>query len=149
MRVVFGEPDAGWLPVSIFCDAGNLSFDASHIYPSLETLITSLHALLVANETRSVIWNTEPTEYEFQFARNTESITLAVWEYADIRRTQSDGDLLLTEVASYRQIALPFWRALRGLQGQYNAAEWRWRREFPVKSLEQWTLSLQEQGLIA
>ncbi len=151
MRVVFGEPEAGWLPVSISCDTGNLSFDASDIYPSLEMLITSLHALLLANEARTMIWNLEPAEYEFQFARNAENITLIVWEYADSRRSQSDGNLRLTTVCSYAQAALPFWRAIRGLQGRYNESEWqgRWSREFPVQSLEQWTLSLREQGLIA
>lgn len=142
LRVNFGVADSGSLPVMLTATNQQLTFVASYIpYDSLNDLVASLTVLLNADGSTSVIWNTEPTEYDFLFTAKENEITLTVTEFPSARRTSHAGSIVFTVQASRRELVLIFWRALRNLRTQ-QAFEQHWKREFPDAAMEQLTAKL-------
>lgn len=151
MRVSFGEPNSGGLTVELSDDETGVSFFASYVYACLETLVKALYLVLVADGMETVVWFAEPIEYEMRFARKGDIVSLTVLEYPDHLRPMGGGTQLLYLSGNYQQIALPFWRALRGIQGRCSSKEWEreWGRPFPVEDMSKWTVALVEQGVVA
>ncbi len=126
LQVRFGTADNGSLPVTLTTIDQQLTFIASYIpYDSLGNLVASLTGLLNVDGSTSVIWNTEPTEYDFLFMAKGNEITLSVVEFPSARRTRDGGRVVLTPHASRQGLVLGFWRALRGLQTD-EAFEQHW-----------------------
>ncbi len=125
VRITFGEPQSGMLPIVLLGSGTEISFTGSFIYPSLYNLVVSLHTLLIADGTRIIVWLDEPFEYEMQFSRAGDQISLIVQEFPDNRRIMTNIHSILSLSGSYEQVALPFWRAMRCLQGRYNEIKWK------------------------
>ena len=87
-----------------------------------------------------VVWNEEPIESEFRFRRNGELVSLEVLEFPDHRRVLQPASRFDFQ-GSYEEVALPFWRALRDLQGRFSGEELaaRWHRSFPTSDLDDLT----------
>jgi len=60
------------------------------------------------------------------------------------RRIARSGEKELEITGSYEEICVPFWRALRSLQGRFSAEELdaRWHRPFPWKDIDQLTSAI-------
>jgi hypothetical protein len=94
-----------------------------------------------------IIWNEEPAETEIRFIRLKDEVRMEVWCFVDHRREFDRGDRVLTAAGSYQQICLPFWRALRSLQGRFSPEQLdaRWHRSFPGREIEFLTRAIKEE----
>ncbi len=151
LKVKFGEPEAGWLPVEFFSNSADVSFGISYIISDLRRFVEAVHALSFAEGSQEALWYAEPTEYELRFCRDNEIVRFQIVEYPDGGRAGEGGLVLLDVSGAYAEIALPIWRALRELQGRYTETEFaeRWKSPFPIDALNKWTDALQERGLLA
>ena len=152
MKIEFGEPRHGWISVCIECGGRAIEFDASYIYPSFWELISALHVLATTSCERTANWALEPAEFEMRFERNqTGDLTFWLTEFADDRRLSTSAYSRLKYSGSYVDVCVPFWRALRGIQGRYSPEEWagRWMGAFPYAELDGLTTMLRERGIIA
>jgi hypothetical protein len=64
----------------------------------------------------------------------------------DYRREPGRGEKEFEVSGSYGEICLPFWRALRSLQGRFSADELaaRWHRPFPWKEIDLLTKAIKD-----
>lgn len=141
LRVRFGDPHAGWFPVEIVAGPVSIAFRASYVYASIYNLIAALRLLLAGQGESIVTWTSEPVEYEMRFLRDNDTITLTILEYPDSRRLLNGGQVLLNISGTYAEVALPLWRAVRGVQGRWSLTEWRehYHSPFPSDEMEKLT----------
>lgn len=144
LSVTFGDPEFGWIDVTVQADTQRLNFEASDIYNAFFPLVDTLHQLYLACDERVVGWTVEPTEYDMHFVRAGELITLDVMCWPDSSRSSFHQNKVFSVGGSYTEICPPFWRALRGLQGRFSAAELenRWQNLFPHRELNLLTAAL-------
>lgn len=139
LRVNFGKPAYGWIRITLQHGERSLGFSASYIYNSLFPLVEALLRLKDTSGEANVAWQCEPVEYEFRFVRQCDRITLQVLLFPNPRRSIFDApEPELSIAGDYGEICLPFWRALRQLQGRFPEQEWEthWQRPFPTRELE-------------
>lgn len=145
LKVSFGEPAHGWIEVTLQYGEASLGFSASYVYNGFFPLAEALLRLQDASGEVTVAWQCEPAEYEFQFARHDDVVTLQVLLFPDTRRSVFDiPEPRLSVAGSYDEVCLPFWRALRQLQGRFPEQEWEthWQDPFPTRELEILTAAL-------
>lgn len=148
LKVAFENPNAGWVTLTINQGGQTISLTASYIYDSFLQLTYTLHSLLFGQGQAIVTWLTEPVEYEMRFAREADTLHLAIHDFPDRRRSPFLGRPLLTLSGSYEEVCLPFWRALRALQGRFSEQELheRWQRPFPSGEIAKLTQALEERS---
>ncbi|BCM91359.1 hypothetical protein IAD21_03231 [Abditibacteriota bacterium] len=136
LKVRFDEPEHGRIWLLVFADDEKIIHkDASHIYSSFDQLVTALGAMLDVREERLVVWLEAPAELEMRFSRRDDVIWLEITSFDGSKRPHKEPEF--TFYGSYNEICLPFWRALRALEGRYSVEELehRWRDPFPHREL--------------
>lgn len=144
LSVTFGDPEFGWIDVDLRFGAETFSIEASDVYNAFFPLVDTLLQLHSAPGQNIVNWTVEPTEYDMHFSREGEAVTLDIFVWPDLSRNSFRQEKVFSASGSYAEICLPFWRALRGLQGRFSAAdlETRWQNSFPQRELNALTVVL-------
>lgn len=145
LLVTFDEPDAGTIEITLRHEVKTVHIGASYIYSSFHALVEALIRLKISADEAVVVWQCEPFEYEFRFRSLDTAVSLQVILFPDSRRSVFDEpDPKLATVGSYEEVCLPFWRALRQLQGRFSEEEWqaRWHGPFPSRELDFLTAAL-------
>jgi hypothetical protein len=144
LKVKFDNLRRGSMTVSLSSSEQQVEFEADFISTGLSWLPTILLQLWLSPTQATVWWLLGPGEYEFLFEREHQRISLDARFYPDGRRGESSGLSELTATGSYEEICLPFWRALRSLQGRYQPSEFEelWGNAFPSESLARLTQAL-------
>lgn len=142
LKVRFGEPGAGWILLTLEHASCVLTINASHVYDSFPPLVSALTVLAAGSGEATVVWQCEPVEYQLDFVRSEDIVTLRIVSHQDMGRSvfhKPEPELLV--VGSYEEVGLPFWRALRHLQGLFSDAEWdaKWQRPFPTAEMRRLT----------
>ena len=144
LRVAFDDPSDGWVGLKLMNAGEEIEIIASYTpHKSFLDLVNALYSVFLYEGEWRVVWNEEPMESEFLFRRNGSVVYLELLRFPDHRRVlQAISSFKLQ--GSYEEVALPFWRALRNLQGRFSCAELniRWHRDFPWKEIEELTSML-------
>jgi len=139
LKVVFDDPGDGWVGLKLSRDGEVADIIASYApYDSFLDLVDALYNLFLYEGEWKVIWNEAPVEYEVCFGRAGTLVSLEVLEFPDRRREIQRAQSRLSASGSYEDVAVPFWRALRNLQGRFTTEELnaRWHRPFPSKEID-------------
>ena len=138
-KVRFGDPEHGWMNVALFDNNIEvLSFEASDIYPSLDLLASALKAMREPRGEQTVDWTQEPDEIELRFVSHQDIIRLEIAKSPASARPLERHENGLFFTGTYDEICLPFWRALRNLEGRFTHEELakRWKSYFPHQELQ-------------
>lgn len=142
LEIRFGELEDGWVELLIGQDGQQkVECDASDIASSFDLLIAALFSLWKGEGEATVSWLLEPSELDLIFSRRDEFICLEVVRFPGSFRPASRATLTIEPVfaftGSYQQTCLPFWHALRELEGRYSREELaeRWTWPFPHEEL--------------
>jgi hypothetical protein len=147
LKVSFDDPEHGWVCLTINCGDESAAIIASYTpSDSFLDLTNALYDLLHYDGEATVVWHEEPAETELRFFRTKELVRLEVWIFFDHRREPGKGEKEFEVSGSYSEICLPFWRALRSLQGRFSADELgaRWHRPFPWKEIDLLTKAIKD-----
>jgi len=136
----FDPPRYGWMHVTLSTDEGPAIFiTASHIYKSVDDLLTALALLLKGSPTASVSWDEEPQEFDFCFEQDSGVVYFEVVKLPHGKRTRREGAgqmEVFSSSGTVLEICLPFWRALRALQCCMPLSEFETAWDpFPVEKL--------------
>ena len=145
LRVAFDDPTDGWMGLRLSNAFETIEIVASYTpHDSVLDLVNALYNLFLYEGEWKVIWNEEPIESEFCFRREGSLVSLDVLEFPDHSRS-SEPTSRFTINGSYEEIAIPFWRALRDLQGRFSGEELnlQWHRSFPWREIDELTSMLQ------
>jgi hypothetical protein len=150
LRLDIEPPLAGWATVRLTVPGVGLEFVASYTpRDSISELAQAAVGLLVGLPEQVVAWNTEPVEYEFQFAVAGDQTRLKVHQYPDSRRRWRHVE---TPVASVEgdtlNIVRVVWRRLRRLQGTVSAEAFAaaWGHPFPASTIQRIGEQLRDQA---
>ncbi|HEX8564628.1 MAG TPA: hypothetical protein VF648_03095 [Pyrinomonadaceae bacterium] len=139
LKVAFDNPDSGWVGLSLNYGIKTISIIASYTpSDSFLDLTNALHNLLLHNGQATVTWHCEPSEFDMYFSRTTAEISLEISEFFDYHRGEGLGKQIFVVSGTYEDVCLPFWRALRDLQGRFSTEELnaRWHRPFPSREID-------------
>jgi len=124
IKIKFGEPSHGWLPVKISATDIALEFYASDV-PSnpLSSLIDALFRILSGLKTE-VWWYLEPRYYLFVFEKDESSIYCLKVFYL-LNLNSAPEEIVLEARGDWSAIIVPFWRALREFYSHgYKEPHW-------------------------
>lgn len=148
MKVKFENLEQGWIDFEIKDNSYVILSDRiSYISNSLSDLVDSLYQLSIKNifETK-IIFLAEPFAYELCFYKRGESIELKIF-FIENYVNQRNYRILKYEIKGNRKnIAIPFWRALRGLQSKYTQEEFNklWQADFSYQKLEKLSMVIKK-----
>jgi hypothetical protein len=138
LKVAFDNLQHGWVALSISYGDKKVMIIASYTpSDSFLDLTNALHGLLQYEGQMTITWHEEPGEFDMRFLQRGKVIRLEIVGYPDHGRGSIDGEIALDISGVYEEMCIPFWRALRDLQGRFTAEELetRWHRPFPSKEL--------------
>ena len=127
LRVVFGSPPAGWLPLVLGSDdrefKATVSFTPNDFVEELIAAAASVESIQGAF--RAVGFE-EPCRLVVELTRNGADVLLSV-------RRPSEQEAAFTFSGSCASVVLPIWRALRCLQSDPQLSAWG--RPFPTERM--------------
>jgi hypothetical protein len=143
IKLRFGSPKHGWLPVELFVGEKSRVFDASDVpADSLKILADVVSRWYDGVAESSVTWFLEPDEEEWIIARRGESAQLTV-KYRSASQTRTLEDHVLDVLGPPSDICIPIWRALRALESDpawaVSSPDRVWSSPFPTNSLAELT----------
>jgi len=124
IKVEFGNPYHGWLPVSLAAGQFELEIEASNVPANpIYLLVDALQKALVGLES-AVWWHLEPSGYYFNFIPlGNEECTLKI-TYTNGVAPEKVKNVFEMQ-GSFKQILLPFWRAVRKFDSHgYSEHHW-------------------------
>ena len=146
IRMRFGEPKAGWLPVDVLLHGRPLSLAIS--YTPNDALLDFVDLLRAALEGSSgtCVWHCEPDEYEFRVTEAGDQIRLECKHWPDYRRTEGRSRMILTKTGRALDVCLPLWRSLRDLESRWRKPDFNqaWGRPFPSEAMSELSQQVQQ-----
>ena len=147
LKVAFDDPEHGWVGLTISRGSERVTILASYTpSDSFLDLTDALRGLFRYGGGAKAVWHSGSTEYELRFAGEGVVVRFEAYEHSDRLRGAGRGRLLFEASGTYEDVCLPFWRALRGLQGRFPEAELnaRWHRPFPWKEIDDLSALMRE-----
>ncbi len=138
LKAAFDDPEHGWVGLTMSRGAETVTLNASYTpRDSFLELADALYNLFLYDGEAKVVWNSGATDYELRFSREDEVVRLEACAYPTRVREVGTGERLFEASGSYEDVCVPFWRALRNLQGRFPVEELnaRWHRPFPSKEV--------------
>jgi hypothetical protein len=120
--VTFDDPEHKWIGLSITHGANTVDIVPSYPGRPMHDLINALDPRS-GSQQQIVTWDEEPVQCDMEFTYNQDGVRMTIREYPDHRRSCDTGKETFVVTGSYEQICLPFWRALRSLQGRFPPEE--------------------------
>ncbi len=148
LRVRFGEVQHGWLGLELRCAGEPVLHEVVSAVPadSLWELAGALLTMRAGTHGATVRWHLELGEVEFCFQPVGDEVQLAVREAQEGYRSPDDPPPVeFRMTGSYEAMCVPFWRALRELQGRMPPEVFaaRWGHAFPTQEVARLTEELQ------
>jgi hypothetical protein len=110
LKIVFGQPEHGWLPVDLRHGDFQLQFMASDVPVNpIGLLISAIRQITKGMETE-VWWHLEPEGYYFNFDRAGDEYKLRI---SFATRDTADKELIYETQGQYEEIVMPFYRSIK------------------------------------
>jgi len=140
LKVRFDEPEHGWIGLSLATSDEVHHYNCSYAglgAGTFEQLTRALLALTDQQGRYQVEWFYNPDCLRLVFTREEDQIELVVAHVDNPFTVPIETFGWFQLRGTYDEICLPFWRALRTLQGLYPEAEFkaRWHYPFPTRQL--------------
>jgi hypothetical protein len=122
LKIDFGTPEHGWLPVKIAFNEFRLAFEASDVPANpMNQLISSLRSVIKGIETE--VWlHLEPEGYYLKLEKFSNDYTLTI---SFAKSEDSDRETIFKVNGSYDSLIMPIYRAIKKLAAQkYDPQDW-------------------------
>ena len=151
LRVSLLNPQNGWIEVAVSTTEEDFKEAVSYTPNDFILELTTALSLAVQGVVGVAVASCEPITYEWIFSdvTGTNMTHLQIIKYPDWNRNRKAACVVLSFQATRLGIILPFWRALRNLEGRVSAAEYReaMRRDFLSSCLQSLSQHVSDQRL--
>jgi hypothetical protein len=151
LRVSLLNPQNGWIEVAVSTTEEDFKEADSYAPNDFILELTTALSLAMRGVVGVAVASCEPITYEWIFSdvTGTNMTHLRIIKYPDWNRNRKAACVVLSFQATKLGIVLPFWRALRSLEGRVSAAEYReaMRRDFPSSCLQRLSQLVSDQRL--
>jgi hypothetical protein len=123
LKLTFGEPHHGWLPIHLEVGSHVIEFVASDVPNNPVQQPVDALAYAVRGEAAEVWWHLEPDGYYFRFSPSPTGVELRVlYSHHSVAQAQSE---VASALGKNAEVLLPIWRALRGFEAEaYSEPHW-------------------------
>jgi hypothetical protein len=111
LKIEFGQPENGWLPVDLTHRDFQLQFMASDVpFNPIDHLVSCIRQITKGLSTE-VWWHLEPEGYYFNFDRDGDEYKLKIY----FAKTETaDKKFIYETQGRYEEIVMPFYRSIKG-----------------------------------
>jgi hypothetical protein len=133
LKIEFGQPEHGWLPVDFKHGEFELHFEASDVPVNpMDQLISGIRQIIQGIKMQ-VWWHLEPGGYYFDFEKEGENYKLRIL-FSDTSTT--DRELIFETQGNYDNIIMPFYRSIRNFFTRIiEEPHWPKTEEIEIKKL--------------
>jgi len=125
LRLRFGEPRHGWLPVRLVLGERRFDFRASYIYPTVSELLDLAgFALRRGDGQQSAGFWMEPGGYLLVAERAGDTVHVTVRTTDDLHRASEPDVVVADEVMEAVELAASIWRGLRSWKVRDSRDAW-------------------------
>jgi len=139
LEVCLSNPENGWIEVAVSTTEEDFKEAVSYAPNDFILELATALSLAMQGVNAVAVASCEPVTYEVTFSgvSGTNMTHLQIVWYADWNREGKSARAVLSCQTTRLGIVLPFWRALRNLEGRLAATEYReaMRRDFPSSCL--------------
>ena len=140
LPVSFLKPQDGWIEFAVRTTDEEFEEFVSYTPNDFVLELATALSLAMQGGDGVAVASCEPITYELKFSgvTATDMTHLLIVKYPDWKRNRKSACVELSFQATTFGIVLPFWRALRDLEGRVSATEYRetMRRDFPTSGLQ-------------
>lgn len=115
LKIEFGQPEHGWLPVNLRHGDFELKFEASDVpINPIDQLISGIRQITKGISTE-VWWHLEPAGYYFDFDKTGDKYNLRI---AFAKNDTADKELVHETCGEFEDIVMPFYRSIMSFFSQ-------------------------------
>jgi hypothetical protein len=139
-EVSFNSPQCGWMAVGFKHPGGEYNTTTAHTPHdrALADLLETLAAVVTSNESykRTLKWNRDPEEYDFNFGSTGEQASLEIIEYPT--KSRSDAEKVFEYSGDANQMAAAFVETFQQMYEERDIDEFEanWHQKFPKKEFD-------------
>jgi hypothetical protein len=134
LKIEFGQPEHGWLPVNLRHGDFELQFMASDVPINPIDLLTSAIREITKGITTEVWWHLEPEGYYFDFEKDGDEYKLKI---SFTRGSKADKELIYETQGKYEDIVMPFYRSVKNFfTREMDEPHWPRTDEGEIEKLE-------------
>lgn len=151
LEVSFNSPQCGWMSIGF---AGVNEFHTTTAHAPHETALPDLMRILtaladpVSTENEYLLkWNRDPEEFDFQFVRSGENLTIEIYQYPTEDRDATERELVYSHAGTVTDTIAAFAETFDQLYEDRDTDEFEfnWRQPFPFDEYAQFR-SVLERG---
>jgi hypothetical protein len=140
LQVSLSNPHKGWIELAVSTTEEEVKQVVSYTPNDFVLELATALSLLMQGADGVAVASCEPITYELTFLNMTAPFVtqLQIVKHPDWNRNRRLGSVILSFQATRLGIVLPFWRALRDLEGRCSGAEYReaMRKDFPSACMQ-------------
>jgi hypothetical protein len=133
LKIEFGQPEHGWLPVDMRHGDFELNFEASDVpINPIDQLISGIRQITKGISTE-VWWHLEPAGYYFDFDIKGDEYNLRI---SFAKNDRADKELVYETQGKFEDIIMPFYRSIKSFFTQtIEEPHWPKTDEREIKAL--------------
>lgn len=143
LEVSFNSPQCGWMSIGFTDGASEFHTTTAHAphEKALSELLQILSSLLDKDSAQSeyvLHWNRNPEEFDFNFAREGDNVTIEIYQYPGETREINERELVFSHTGKIADVCQTFAESFNQLYEDRNTDEFEfnWRQPFPVQEYE-------------
>ncbi len=153
LEVSFNSPQCGWM--SIGFDDGLTEFHTTTAHAphskALAELLQILTNLLDENSMPNeyvLHWNRNPEEFDFRFAKDSETVSLEIYQFPTEERLGYERELVYSHKGNVTDVCAAFAETFRQLYEDRNTDEFEfnWRQPFPFEEFRNFEEKMRNYG---
>ncbi len=138
LEISFNSPQCGWM--SIGFENGKSEFHTTTAHSPHELALPELLRILTdlldeASQQKEYLlkWNRDPEEFDFEFVRNGDHVTLSIYQYPTDERETALRELVFSHSGPIRELCRSFAGTFEQLyeDRETDEFEFNWRQPFP------------------
>lgn len=144
LEVSFNSPQCGWMSIGFSDGVNEFHTTTAHAphataLPDLMRILTAIADPDSSWEEYTLMWNRDPEEFDFRFARNGDDLTIEIFQYPTDDRDVSERELVYTHTAPTAEVLSAFAETFNQLYDDRDTDEFEfnWRQPFPIKEFEE------------
>ncbi len=144
LEISFNSPQCGWMSIG-FSDGVN-EFHTTTAHAPHATALPDLMRILTAIadpdsrwDEYTLLWNRDPEEFDFRFARSGDDLTIEIFQYPTDERDTAERELVYSHTGPLRDAITAFAETFDQLYEDRDTDEFEfnWRQPFPYSEYEQ------------
>ncbi len=149
LEVSFNSPQCGWMSIGFNDGINEFHTTTAHApheaaLSELMTIFTKLADPASTKNEYLLKWNRDPEEFDFRFVRESNDLTIEIYEYPTDERDANEREIVFSHSGNLRDICAAFAETFGQLYQDRDTDEFafNWRQPFPLAEYQQFEAAM-------